>query len=212
MNERSTRLGCGAIFTQRHDETTMTTGTLKSMLFALALIAPSACADQAATAKKDPKAETKPAKTDKDAKVSAEKAKTTEAPATTASPALTQALDSYESIRAKLAADEGALKDAATKLAGAAKEAKQDALAAAADALATMPADDLGALRKQFGEVSKELVTIVAADPALQKGHFVFKCPMAKGYQKWVQREDKLANPYMGTKMLGCGSKSEWKS
>ena len=85
-------------------------------------------------------------------------------------------------------------------------------LASAADALAKLPAEDLAALREQFGEVSKELVTIIAQTPALQEGRHVFTCPMAKGYQKWVQREAKMANPYMGKKMLECGSASDWKS
>jgi hypothetical protein len=29
---------------------------------------------------------------------------------------------------------------------------------------------------------------------------------MAKGYKRWAQPEAKLANPYMGAKMLECGT------
>jgi hypothetical protein len=30
---------------------------------------------------------------------------------------------------------------------------------------------------------------------------------MARGYQKWVQTGDDMANPYMGKRMLKCGGK-----
>jgi hypothetical protein len=33
---------------------------------------------------------------------------------------------------------------------------------------------------------------------------------MAHGYQKWIQREPSLRNPYFGSKMLTCGEESDW--
>ncbi|MCB9756702.1 MAG: DUF3347 domain-containing protein [Myxococcales bacterium] len=183
---------------------------LKSMLLVAAMLASTACSSDAATSTKT---ETKPeAKADAKAQAFANDADA-KSPAPDAVPqSLTQALERYESIRSKLAADDGALQDDAGALASAAREAKRDALAAAADSLTKLPAEDLAALRKQFGEVSKEVVKLIAETPALQEGRHVFACPMAQGYQKWVQREEKMANPYMGTKMLECGSASEWKT
>ena len=40
----------------------------------------------------------------------------------------------------------------------------------------------------------------------------MFACPMVQIYQKWVQREEKMATPYMGKKMLECGSANEWRT
>jgi hypothetical protein len=34
---------------------------------------------------------------------------------------------------------------------------------------------------------------------------------MAKGYRKWVQADQQLANPYMGKEMLVCGGESKWE-
>ncbi len=172
-------------------------------LLAAVLLASSACSSEAT--KSETKTETKAA-------AEAETKAETKAGADAISPALTQALERYEALRSKLAADDGALQEDARALVSAAKEAKRDGLAAAAETLAKLPAEDLEALRKQFGEVSKEVVTLAAETPALQQGRHVFTCPMAKGYQKWVQLEETMANPYMGKKMLQCGSASEWKT
>jgi membrane fusion protein, copper/silver efflux system len=82
------------------------------------------------------------------------------------------------------------------------------ALAAGAAALAaTLQSPDIEKQRLAFGEVSKTLVALIALEPARQKGLFLFECPMAKGYQRWIQSSEKLQNPYMGKKMLGCGSR-----
>lgn len=69
---------------------------------------------------------------------------------------------------------------------------------------------DLEAVRTTFGEVSQALVPLVAAVAALREGRRVFLCPMAHGYQKWIQREPSLRNPYFGSKMLTCGEESSW--
>lgn len=131
------------------------------------------------------------------------------------------ALDGYESLRALLAADrtEG-LAETAAALASSSKGAAEvastksrphlEALSRAAAAL-ERKAGDLDRARAAFGEVSRHVVALLVAEPDLRKGLHVFECPMAEGYQKWVQRTTKLENPYMGKKMLECGADSEWK-
>lgn len=154
-----------------------------------------------------------------------------EAPAepTGAPPAMAQAPEpvrtafaKYEALRAALSRDAvseapagaGALATAARSAAAADKpehKAQWEGLAAAADALKALPASDGDGVRKGFGEVSRAFVALLAADPALAAGLHVFKCPMAQGYQKWVQSDPKLANPYMGSQMLTCGSETDFK-
>lgn len=146
---------------------------------------------------------------------------TTATPKTTAEPEASAVamLATYERVRAALAADD------AIRAAAAAREIDSAAQAAAskaapagaphfkeiavnASALAT--ATDLASARKSFGEVSRHLVTLLATDKALAQGKYVFECPMAKGYKKWVQTSESLENPYMGKQMLTCGGESTW--
>ena len=132
----------------------------------------------------------------------------------------TEPLATYEALRAQLAEDStDGLADRASELskqaraaaAGASGKAKKhlEALADASDALAKEDGD-IAAVRKAFGEVSRHLVAWLAAQPNLQKGRHVFECPMAQGYDKWVQTDATKKNPYMGKKMLGCGSETSW--
>ena len=126
---------------------------------------------------------------------------------------------SYDSLRDALAKDDlEKSKSAATGLAKAARaaaassgsnKAHLEGIAEAADKVAG--GTDLAEQRQAFGDASKHLITLMVAVPALQKSRFVFMCPMAKGYKKWVQEKEKMENPYMGQKMLECGSKTEWK-
>ncbi len=144
-------------------------------------------------------------------------AATPSAAATTDAAALSATITAYDGLRAALAEDDAA--KAATS-ARALATAAQAATAKAASQKSTLEAlakhakeisgNDIEAQRTAFGEVSRQLVTLLAARPALQKGHHVYTCPMAKGYKKWVQTTDKMANPYMGKKMLHCGSASDW--
>jgi len=125
----------------------------------------------------------------------------------------------YEALRAVLADDKGAaiaaelpaLRTAVTaiaadKAAGAADLQKGLDGLAAATATKDGAAVDLKAARVAFGELSRGLVAAIAADPALQAGRFLFECPMAAGYQRWVQTNATMANPYMGRRMLECGA------
>lgn len=83
---------------------------------------------------------------------------------------------------------------------------------AAAAAKGIGAAADLEKARHGFGELSRALIQIVGRSSSLAKGRFVFRCPMAKGYKKWMQSSADLRNPYMGQAMPGCGSTSDWKA
>jgi Cu(I)/Ag(I) efflux system membrane fusion protein len=70
--------------------------------------------------------------------------------------------------------------------------------------------EDLGSARRAFGELNRFLIAFAGADPRLQQGWHVFRCPMAEGFKKWFQRSPQRANPYMGQAMPTCGSASTW--
>lgn len=74
----------------------------------------------------------------------------------------------------------------------------------------TEPNQDVAKTRVAFGDLSRAYVELLSAAPTLAQGQHVFECPMAPGYKKWIQPTAELANPYMGTKMLTCGSTSQW--
>jgi Cu(I)/Ag(I) efflux system membrane fusion protein len=118
-------------------------------------------------------------------------------------------LADYEALRAALAADKlGQAPALAAKIAASAKAAGQKQMSSAALTIKTgQSADDT---RRAFGELSKGLVALLVAHPKLAAGRHIFECPMAQGYQKWVQSAAKLENPYMGGRMLRCGSASKW--
>ncbi len=134
---------------------------------------------------------------------------------------LRAALAPYEQIRATLAGDATAgLGPAATRVATALDAAHGDegvpaSVASVLESGATAARQlaeerDLEGARQRFGEISGALVAAAEADPRLQQGLHVFRCPMAQGFQKWVQPSGTLENPYMGSRMLTCGSESDW--
>lgn len=129
----------------------------------------------------------------------------------------TEIMTSYEACRALLAADKGdGIVACAEGIVAAAKVAMEAApedthehitnLIDAATALAKTKSDDMEAMRLGFGVVSESVVGMLVAAPDTAKNYHVFECPMAKGYQRWAQPNAKLENPYMGTRMLACGS------
>lgn len=105
-----------------------------------------------------------------------------------------------------------AIADAALGVRPQVKDATTQALLAEIETRARHLAHDaaIDALRLAYGELSKPLVALASAVPALREGRHVFECPMAKGYQKWLQAEPSLRNPYFGAKMLTCGEESVW--
>lgn len=130
-------------------------------------------------------------------------------------------LSTYEALRADLAVDKldmiakhaKALQVSATSAAKTAPSAKPrlEAIVAAAKDLERKPVAKPDEVRASFGELSRAVVALLVADPSLAKGRFVFECPMAQGYKKWVQTSDKLSNPYMGKSMPSCGAASKWE-
>lgn len=131
---------------------------------------------------------------------------------------LRRALEAYEQIRASLAKDRlegiatyardlaaafragaGALESVAPEIIDCVNQA-----AAAADALAaTTTLEDA---RREFGNVSRFAIALVASDARLRQGWHVFECSMATGFGGWLQRSPDIENPYMGTAMPTCGT------
>jgi hypothetical protein len=134
--------------------------------------------------------------------------------------ALNEVFASYEKLRSLLAADkaEGISKEAETLKAVSQEASKKapalktqlDSLVSTAEQL-KVSEGKIEESRKAFGEVSKSIVALAVAEPSLQSGRFIFECPMAAGYQKWVQTNAVISNPHMGAKMLGCGTTTTWK-
>ncbi len=126
-------------------------------------------------------------------------------------------MTSYEECRALLAADtsEG-VSNCAMAIVEASRSAHVKAPKAAhepigsvvkaAEALATLGTDDIEAQRLGFGELSRATVAMLTAAPVVAKNYHLFECPMAKGYKRWAQPGATLENPYMGKKMLTCGT------
>jgi Cu(I)/Ag(I) efflux system membrane fusion protein len=132
------------------------------------------------------------------------------------------AFQAYEPVRALLARDsvEGlapraeemaaALQAAADAAGGQRADVADRLRQAAAAALHLGTAKDVQEARQRFSELSQHLVALAAADARLQEGWHLFECPMVQGFNKWFQRAPGLENPYMGQRMLTCGSRSEW--
>lgn len=114
-------------------------------------------------------------------------------------------VDPYVRVQAALAADKiDTLKQDSAEIAKAATSlgAPASKLADAAQKLGA--AADLKAARDAFGRVSDELFAYVksqgATVPASVKTVY---CPMAN--KSWLQKGDKIQNPYYGTEMQECG-------
>ena len=129
-----------------------------------------------------------------------------------------RAVAAYEATRDALADDRSDVTAQSEALAKAARQGAAGApeplrrpledVASAADQLARVPSGDLDAARAAFGELSRALIALLSKDPSLQEGRYVYECPMADGYKKWVQVSEGASNPYMGSKMLQCGTEA----
>lgn len=95
-------------------------------------------------------------------------------------------LTRYEKVRAALVTDDLA----------AAKTAAQDL---GEEGAALAQSDSLEVARKSFAQLSAKAERLAKGQPGL----FVVHCPMAN--KDWVQTSAKIANPYFGQKMPGCG-------
>ena len=126
---------------------------------------------------------------------------------------LSQALadDDLETARAQFAL----LAQAAEALGGEAEAAGRTKLAGAAlriaDGARNEPSpEDLREARTRFGRISRSLVQLLAENGGqtlFGKNLFLFECGMAKvGYENWLWWSSEKLNPYMGKKMLDCGT------
>ena len=122
------------------------------------------------------------------------------------------AQDAMEGLEARAGALKAALQQAAEATQGDATPLKAWLQQGADGAAQLASAKDAEAARQHFARVSEALIALASADPRLQEGWHVFECPMVEGVNQWLQREPKLENPYMGRRMLACGSASEWRS
>ena len=137
-------------------------------------------------------------------------------------------LDAYFGLVEVLAADDlktvaeraGAVEQSAARLARSAESAGNQTLRAQAERLgeiaqrlSTAPAEDLKKARTEFGRVSRQLVALLAdngGQTLLGRELFYFRCGMAKvGYENWLWWSPDKHNPYMGQKMLTCGTPLE---
>lgn len=127
--------------------------------------------------------------------------------AATQSKSAVQAFEHYETVRVALSGD---------KLADVAPHAKELAAVIepvggaeakkAADALAA--ATTIEDARKHFGDLSAIVVPVFQAEAI--PGTNAYMCAMMK--KPWIQRGDKVENPYYGKSMLTCGSPLPAKS
>jgi hypothetical protein len=116
-----------------------------------------------------------------------------EAPAPTTPTTLSM---NYIDAATALAADDFA--KAKASLTALAKESTGDIKTLAQTAADT---GDIAAMRAAFKPLS-----VVATSMELPTGYAVALCPMYQGGSKWVQKKDKIANPYFGKTMQTCGS------
>ena len=128
-------------------------------------------------------------------------------------------LSDYEAMRVALAADKlDEVPALAVKLETSAKAAQANATGEVATPIAAIVRDvqalksggEPDVVRRHFGDLSHSVVTILASNESLRTNRHVFECPMAQGYQKWVQPTANVENPYMGSSMLRCGGPSNW--
>jgi len=129
-------------------------------------------------------------------------------------------LSAYEVVRGALANDQSDVRTEALALASTARSGlgsvpeglrlPLEELSGASQRLAELDGTDLRRARSAFGDVSRELIALLTAEPGLQKGLWIYDCPMAEGYSKWVQSDEKVSNPYMGSEMLQCGKVGEF--
>jgi hypothetical protein len=133
---------------------------------------------------------------------------------------INEVLSAYEVVRAALANDESDVRAEALELASRARSGlgsvpeglrrPLEELSGASQRLAELDGTDLRRARSAFGEVSRELIALLTAEPGLQNGLWIYDCPMAEGYSMWVQSDEKVSNPYMGSEMLQCGKVAEF--
>jgi hypothetical protein len=130
-------------------------------------------------------------------------------PSLRAGDALLTMLDPYFRIQSALSDDktDGVAADAAaiaTSAAALGEAGKPIALAAKELGAAA----DLGAARVAFSKLSDAVVTYSeSTKTSAGEGVTAMYCPMAK--KQWLQKGEKVSNPYYGKSMLTCGEKKK---
>ncbi len=86
-------------------------------------------------------------------------------------------------------------------------EEYQQRVAAVVTALEQFKAGNLDEARVDFGKVSASFIALLTEfPPPLESPVHVANCPMwDKSPANWLQAGEKIENPFMGTKMSGCG-------
>lgn len=79
------------------------------------------------------------------------------------------------------------------------------------DATSISEARTIQKQREYFYNLSDNMIAVAKKFKLSDKSVYVQYCPMAEG--SWLSNENKIVNPYYGSKMLSCGSvKSEIKN
>ena len=115
--------------------------------------------------------------------------------------AMQSALDKYILIQTALAGDSmKGVPEAAAEMATISK-ASDGTIAAQAEALAKTT--DIKAAREAFKPLSAALITALSSQKSVSGQYYEAFCPMANA--SWIQVGKKIANPYFGASMSGCG-------
>jgi hypothetical protein len=122
-----------------------------------------------------------------------------------ASDSIRAIVDPYLEIQTQLAADKvDGIKARAQTIAARAAEMGEPAAAILNAANLVERAADLKAAREAFGQLSDAVIAAAKADRWKDLGDIKLAyCPMAKRY--WLQKDEKIRNPYYGSSMLECG-------
>ena len=113
-------------------------------------------------------------------------------------------LDAYLKIGTTLAADKtDGVPAAAKAIAAEAKKLGASGAATLAAAGKMAAAADLKTARAAFGPLSDAVIALAGNGPTASGGARRAYCPMVKKY--WLQKGDKIENPYYGSEMLRCG-------
>jgi hypothetical protein len=127
------------------------------------------------------------------------------ADAVQASDAMKAIVGSYLEIHAQLATDKiDGIKAPATALAARAEGLGEAGVAMVKAARTVATAPDLKAARDGFGGLSEAVVAAAQAEGWKDLGDVKLAyCPMVK--RSWLQKDEKISNPYYGAAMLTCG-------
>jgi membrane fusion protein, copper/silver efflux system len=121
-----------------------------------------------------------------------------------ASDAVKSIVDSYLQIHALLVADKtDGVKAQAAAIVKTAAAMGDTGAAIVKAARAVESATDLKTTRDAFGPLSEAVIAAAQAEGMTDLGVKQAFCPMVK--RPWLQKDDKIRNPYYGTTMLECG-------